>query len=123
MQIDWQNIIDLKELVNKQLQEAINEKIIKSGFDAHVFISAPSGLFSDLIVLGDELKFVLKVSKTSYAFTEGWIKIFVYQISFPKCERCYFRSEEIGSSDEHPTICNRCIDNLSNGKGEQRYFV
>ena len=29
-----------------------------------------------------------------------------------KCERCWMYSDTVGKNHEHPTLCNRCIDNL-----------
>ena len=26
-----------------------------------------------------------------------------------KCERCWMRSERVGESAEHPTLCDRCV--------------
>ncbi len=30
-----------------------------------------------------------------------------------KCERCWMHDPSVGTSSEHPTICNRCKKNIS----------
>ena len=40
-----------------------------------------------------------------------------------KCARCWHRRADIGQDPEHPEICLRCVENLPNGKGEQRMYV
>ena len=39
-----------------------------------------------------------------------------------KCERCWHRRPEVGSSAKHPTLCGRCEENVD-GDGEQRHFA
>ena len=39
-----------------------------------------------------------------------------------KCERCWQRRPDVGSSKEHATLCQRCEENVF-GKGEQRRFA
>jgi len=39
-----------------------------------------------------------------------------------KCERCWHRRPEVGQIAEHPTLCERCVENID-GDGEQRRFA
>jgi isoleucyl-tRNA synthetase len=39
-----------------------------------------------------------------------------------KCERCWHRSQSVGQSTVHPTLCGRCIENID-GDGERRQYA
>ena len=38
-----------------------------------------------------------------------------------KCVRCWHHQEDVGSNNEHPELCGRCVENIA-GDGEQRLF-
>lgn len=39
-----------------------------------------------------------------------------------KCERCWHHTADVGAEPAYPTICKRCVDNIS-GDGEVRHFA
>jgi len=53
---------------------------------------------------------------------EGGVWVRVQAKTAPKCERCWHHRDDVGSNAEHPTICNRCVDNVT-GPGETRRYV
>src|SRR4029078_10502740 len=53
---------------------------------------------------------------------EGGERARVQAKAAPKCERCWQHRDDVGSNAEHPTICNRCVDNVT-GPGETRRYV
>jgi hypothetical protein len=83
------------------------------------------------MALGDELRFLLitsdaRVKRVSNAAgppvgaikvadiaKEGGVWIRVQASTAPKCERCWHHRPEVGSNAEHPTICGRCVENLT----------
>jgi isoleucyl-tRNA synthetase len=50
---------------------------------------------------------------------DGGVWIRVQPSTAPKCERCWHHRPEVGSNAGHPTICGRCVDNIT-GPGEDR---
>ena len=50
------------------------------------------------------------------------LKIKITKTQEEKCERCWHRRPEVGSIKNHPTLCNRCLENID-GEGEVRLFV
>ncbi|MBL4581542.1 MAG: hypothetical protein JKY29_06970, partial [Gammaproteobacteria bacterium] len=50
------------------------------------------------------------------------VKLVVSASLHEKCERCWHHTEDIGQSDDHPTLCQRCVVNVD-GEGEHRDFV
>jgi isoleucyl-tRNA synthetase len=49
-----------------------------------------------------------------------WVQ--VIPSTHPKCERCWHRCADVGSHANHPTICQRCVTNLTE-PGEERQYV
>lgn len=120
--IDWQKIMLLRESVNKELETKRNLKEIGSGLEADVHITAPDDMYTELLKLKDELRFVWITSQASIEKGDE-INIQVSPIEFQKCARCWHRREDVGANTEHPDICLRCVDNLPDGKGEERRYA
>ena len=49
------------------------------------------------------------------------LKLAVSKSGNDKCERCWHHLPEVGSIAKHPTLCQRCVDNVD-GDGEQRQY-
>ncbi len=120
--IDWQKIMLLRESVNKELETKRNLKEIGSGLEAAVNITAPDDIYAELLKLKDELRFVWITSQASIK-KGNEINIQVSPIEFQKCVRCWHRREDVGANPEHTGICLRCVDNLPDGKGEERSYA
>ncbi len=131
---DWDNILETKENISKQLEDLRNSKEIGSSLDAEVKIwNAPNCLKK---IENDELRFVFI---TSYAdLDEGTVPstaqkitnadgaeyfVEVKKSSHQKCVRCWHHREDVGADNEHPELCSRCISNLPDGKGEARKYA
>ena len=131
---NWNNIIEIKKLVSKELENLREKDIIGSSLDADVNIYCSDKLFNLMSEFDKELKFLFITSsanllkfdrskKEDYQeiFNEK-IKIEIINSKNKKCERCWHKSESVGLNGEHPTICNRCISNI-HGDGENRKNV
>ncbi|NVK21465.1 MAG: isoleucine--tRNA ligase [Kangiellaceae bacterium] len=123
---DWANIAEVKTGVNKALEEQRKEGVIGSSLDAEVVIKVSKGLFDSLAKLADELRFVMITSQAKLELDESLAEpnfsVVISKSTHEKCERCWHHREDVGSNQEHPTICNRCDDNV-NGDGETRHFA
>ncbi|MFM2483180.1 isoleucine--tRNA ligase [Celerinatantimonas sp. YJH-8] len=129
----WFVIQQVRDEVNKVLEQARNEKQIASPLDAKVTLFADDALKTQLDALEDELRFVLLTSATavqslgdanaSAQTTElDGLKVWVSKANGEKCERCWQHREDVGHHHEHPTLCSRCVTNVA-GDGEQRRFA
>jgi len=129
----WQRLITIKTAVNKVLESKRAEKLIGSGLSAELDLYCDSDLKTMLERLGEELRFVLIVSRASLhdiaaANVEAveteltGLKLTVSASASPKCERCWHHRDDVGESQQHPGLCQRCIDNIE-GEGEQRLFA
>jgi isoleucyl-tRNA synthetase len=52
----------------------------------------------------------------------GGVWLTVKRTAAIKCERCWQHTTDVGSQPEHPTLCARCVTNLSL-PGENRRMV
>ena len=50
------------------------------------------------------------------------LKVIVNRSQAEKCVRCWHFIDDVGSNEEHPTVCGRCIENIS-GQGETRHYA
>jgi isoleucyl-tRNA synthetase len=138
--IDWPSLIALKAAVAQELEKLRVAGTIGSSNDAEVEVFCKDDYLERFKVLGEELRFLLIVSqaqvkrvsnaagppvgaiKVAEVAKEGGVWVRVQATPAPKCERCWHHRPEVGSNAEHPTICSRCVDNVT-GPGESRAFV
>jgi isoleucyl-tRNA synthetase len=138
--IDWSLFIQLKIAVAGELEKLRVAGTIGGNLDADVEVFAKDEFLGKLQAVGEELRFLLITSKATVKRVsnaagppvgaikvadiakEGGVWVRVQAATAPKCERCWHHREEVGSNPEHPTICGRCVDNVT-GSGETRQFV
>ncbi len=129
----WEQVLEVKQAVNKRLEDARNAKAIKGSLAAEVTLYVDDALQATLAKLGDELRFVMLTSEVRLAplaeakdaeatELEG-LKVAVAESPKTKCERCWHHREDVGTHPEHPDLCGRCISNLPDGPGETRQFA
>lgn len=129
----WQQLMDVKSAVNKELEARRAAKEVGSSLSAEVDLYCDSELQARLQRLQEELRFALIVSRASVlpldsapqdaATTElAALKLTVTASEHAKCERCWHHREDVGTVDAHPTLCARCVENID-GEGEPRAFV
>ncbi|OQS39242.1 isoleucine--tRNA ligase [Chromobacterium haemolyticum] len=117
----WQAIRELRAQVNKQIEALRSADQLGSSLQAEIEIEADGELSQWLNALGDELKFVLIVSKASVKQGEQ-TRVSVASSTQQKCERCWHYRADVGSHAGHGAVCGRCVDNID-GKGETRRFA
>ena len=129
----WSQVIEVRDAVNRELENQRSEGVIKGSLDATVTLYCSDTLLESLATLGDELRFVLITSEATLASldekpqdaasteVEG-LALSVVPSSAEKCERCWHRRGDVGAAEQHPTLCGRCIENVD-GDGEQREFA
>ena len=120
-QSEWKRVFEIKDAVNQSIEEMRNENKIKGSLDSVVDIQADSSDINILRKLGKELHFLFISSEANISEGKSF-KIKVCPSKNTKCVRCWHRCSSVGSSKEHPELCNRCIDNIEND-GEQRKSI
>lgn len=129
----WEDIMAVRMVVNKKLEEQRNANQLGSSLEAEVNLYADSKLKTLLDKLEDELRFVLITSKADvYSLEQANIdaedteleglKISISPSSAAKCPRCWHHRSDIGQNSKMLELCGRCIENVA-GKGEIRNFA
>lgn len=112
----WEKIIEIKEIVAKDLELSRANKEIGNSLDAKVTLFAEGEELKFLKENEELLKLVLIVSDIEIAEEnrKDTIKIGVKveHAEGEKCERCWKYSRTVGEDKENPTICHDCSNAL-----------
>ncbi len=130
----WQDIINVRDCVNKQIEQLRHEDKVGSSLDADVKLYCDEKLKNKIDLLAGELRFILITSsatchdltdKSSQAVPTSIDGLFidVSPSSNRKCIRCWHHRDDIGKLMAHPDICQRCVENVNEGKGEKRHYA
>ncbi len=128
----WEGVMAVRTAVNREMERLRADGGLRGSLDAEVTLYCSESLMQLLVPLGDELRFVLISSAARLAPLEEagdaaatdveGLAVHVTASGEEKCERCWHRRPDVGASEEHPTLCGRCIDNVF-GSGEQRRYA
>ena len=129
----WRRILEVKTAVNRELEVQRADKKVGSGLSAEVDLFCDGQLADDLARLGEELRFVLIVSRASVnsgtpapeqaiATEVSGLSLRVTASEHKKCERCWHHREDVGQEAAHAGLCMRCVSNVA-GDGELRRFA
>ena len=116
--LKWAKLIKVKEEVAKKLEVARANKEIGLSQEAQVTLFAEGDELEFLTGKEALLKEILMVSGVKVCENrrnedaEVAIGVKVERAEGEKCERCWMYSTTVGESSEHPTLCERCRDNL-----------
>jgi len=117
----WERLRQIRDLANKEIENVRTEGRVGSSLQATLQITAGADDAALLRSLGDDLKFVTITSAAEVVDGES-LQITVTPSAAVKCERCWHYREDVGADVAHPTICGRCVSNLT-GDGESRRFA
>ena len=130
----WTKIQEVRSEVNRVLEIKRNEDLIKASLEAEITLYADDDNYKLIDKLGNELRFLLISSKANLKHLEektansteaniAGLFIEINKLEEPKCDRCWHRSPTVGQNEEHPTICHRCVENITTETGESREFA
>ncbi len=126
---DWDRLSNVKDAINKSIEVKRKEGVIGGSLQAEVTIHADEKLYAVLSKLEDELRFVFITSQAKLVNNDDGestdiegLKLTINASDAEKCERCWHYREDVGSNSDHPTICNRCVENVV-GDGEVRHYA
>ena len=114
----WQAIHEVRDAVNKAIEDVRTTGAVGSSLQAEVTVAAPPETHALLASLGEDLKFVFITSKAALRAGDV-LAVTVTPSAAAKCERCWHWRDDVGAEAAHPTLCGRCVSNLY-GAGEAR---
>jgi len=120
----WDKVLRVRSELTKALEIARRDKVIGHSLEAEVVVAANGELGEFLAAHWETLQSVAIVSRmelmsslpeAGFVSTElPELSVLVRSARGEKCERCWLRSEELGSDAEHPSLCPRCTAVVSN---------
>jgi isoleucyl-tRNA synthetase len=109
---DWTTLRSVRDEVLKALEEARNNKMIGTGLEAQVVLTARDPLYSVLKRYEGQLRYLFIVSAVTLtqgpANGTGSVRVEVKKAEGQKCERCWNYSTRVGEDKKYPTVCERC---------------
>ena len=129
----WEQVMAVKDAVNKELENQRNAKAVGGNLQAEVTLYADEQLAQLLKSLGNELRFVMITSTadvqplasapdTAVATDVAGLRVHILKSVHSKCGRCWHHLADVGRHAEHPELCGRCIENIE-GQGEVRHYA
>lgn len=128
----WNELIIIKNEINKFIEEEIKNKNINNSLEISMTLYVTPEVKEKLNILGNELKFIFLTSHVlvkSYetapinakkSFLLPKFKILLKKSNEKKCQRCWHYNIPIIHNNNE--ICMRCISN-TRGDGEKRIFI
>lgn len=139
---DWARIVTAKDVINKAIEQAREQKTINANLSADVTVYAEGATADALAKLHDELRFVLITSQARVLPFDEFVQdtlepapdvttlddntrlaAVVVPAQGEKCVRCWHIRQDIGCDPHHPLLCGRCVSNLPSGTGEVRHYA
>jgi isoleucyl-tRNA synthetase len=109
----WRRLMDVRSRVLKALEIKRGEKLIGSGLEAKVKLSAGGERYDFLSHYVDQLPAVFIASQVELRRSDQEeLSIEVGRAEGQKCERCWNYSTFVGQSERYPTVCHRCLPTL-----------
>ena len=109
---EWASLRSVRDEVLKALEEARNNKMIGTGLEAQVTITASDPLHSVLQRYSDQLRYLFIVSAVTLSHGSGngtgGVHVEVKKADGAKCDRCWNYSTHVGEDKAYPTVCERC---------------
>ncbi len=135
----WELIRRVRAEAMRRIEEVRVAGRVGSSLQAEVDVYAEGRIHDALQSLGDDLKFVLIVSRADLhtldkangaeIVTEKFadestagFALTVAASTYEKCERCWHYRADVNADAAHPGVCGRCVSNQF-GEGEARAFA
>ncbi|MFA5664636.1 isoleucine--tRNA ligase [Castellaniella sp.] len=115
----WTRLRAIRADTMREIETVRARGEIGSSLAAEVDYDAGPEDFALLQSLGEDLRFVMLVSRSTAHPQPGALGIRVQASTHAKCARCWHHRPDVGANAEHPELCARCVQNLGQS-GEVR---
>ena len=108
--VRWDKIHELRDLVKKSIEVAVNRKLVKTSLETAIKLSCTGDEYDFVKSVESELKDAFIVSGVEIVNDESAkeVRIEVNKAEGGKCERCWTYSTTVGQDAENPCVCERC---------------
>jgi isoleucyl-tRNA synthetase len=110
LEAEWQQLLEVRAVVNPALEVARQQKEIGSALAAHVAIRA-SGTLADLLLRHQaDLPMLFITSSVDVTKADGELAILVTRANGDKCPRCWRYVTDAAADGDMVGLCGRCVD-------------
>ena len=109
---NWERLFAIRDEVLKALEEARNDKSIGSSLEAKVVLTTDAETTRFLLDYFTDLRYIFIVSQVEVHEGDSFA-VRIDKADGHKCERCWNYSIRVGEFDNYPTVCERCIEALT----------
>jgi len=109
----WARLREIRAEVLKELEGLRSAGKIGASLQAEVVLTASGEDLLALKSLADQLKFLLIVSRADVHAGDGSLQVSVQPSEQKKCARCWHYTDDVGHNEQHPEICGRCVQSLT----------
>ena len=108
----WQNLFAHRESALAELEKARQEKLIGKALEARVTITAKSADLDIALANAETLRELINVSQLELVEDESKEapNYTVTKAEGAKCTRCWRWEISVGEHNDHPEICERCVE-------------
>jgi isoleucyl-tRNA synthetase len=108
----WERIFSIRDEVLKALEQARDGKQIGSSLDAKVVLTTDAETTRFLLDYFEQLRYIFIVSQVEVHEGDA-TSVEIRKADGAKCERCWNYSVRVGESEKYPTVCERCVEALT----------
>ncbi len=114
----WEDLLKVRRTVSKSLEEARRAEVIKGSLEARVELTPHTKGTEGLLRRHEkDLPMIFIVSQVKLLPLEtdpesAEPTATVFRAEGQKCERCWAYQADVGSNQEHPNLCGRCVRNI-----------
>lgn len=111
----WEQLLEVRVAAQAALEEQRREKVIGSSLEANVEIKSNSEKYMFLQNYEADLSAIFIVSQVKLTQVNNLphkpdFLVMVSKSTSKKCERCWNYREAVGQNEQHPTLCDRCVE-------------
>jgi isoleucyl-tRNA synthetase len=109
----WEKLLGYRTLAQGVLEVSRRDKMIGSSLEATVTLRANASDLAFLKMYERELPTVFIVSQVNLAASSeptAPLDVVISKSCYGKCERCWNYREAVGTQEDHPTLCDRCVE-------------
>ncbi|MBV9107047.1 MAG: isoleucine--tRNA ligase [Verrucomicrobia bacterium] len=105
-------LLAARSLVAQSIETARQQKLIGNSLEAHVVLSLPREHRIHQLHLAEVEEFLI-LSHLDVVAIDGDSKAAVTKTPYPRCERCWRHRCSVGLQPDHPSLCDRCAEVVS----------
>lgn len=114
----FDKLLVIRQEAQKALEEARRNKIIGHSLDAKLTIYLSEADLPSVATFFEEIREIFIVSQIyvnnegegKYKSTEKVLSFDIDNAEGRKCERCWVYDQTVGLTEQHPTLCKRCVE-------------